>query len=240
MALASSEGWLFLLRWIHFLAGITWIGILYYFNFVQTPFVAETDPPVRSGAIQKLVPRALWWFRWAAMVTFLSGWIYLLHRMGQFGGVREFFATSYGWAIFLGGTLGSFMWANVWFVIWPKQKIVIQNAIDTAGGKPANPAAAPAGARAGVASRTNVLFSIPMLFYMGAASHLPALAENLTPGGKIAMAVISAVIILLIEANALWATPGKGTAKPLATVNGTLWAGFFLAAIFYLLFEILF
>src|SRR3990172_7047377 len=118
--------------------------------------------------------------------------------MGQFGGVREFFATSYGWAIFLGGTLGSFMWANVWFVIWPKQKIVIQNAIDTAGGKPANPAAAPAGARAGGASRTNVLFSIPMLFYMGAASHLPALAENLTPGGKIAMAVISAVIILLI------------------------------------------
>ena len=58
MALASSEGWLFLLRWIHFLAGITWIGLLYYFNFVQTPFFAETEAPVRSGAIQKLVPRA--------------------------------------------------------------------------------------------------------------------------------------------------------------------------------------
>jgi len=240
MALASTEGWLFLLRWIHFLSGITWIGILYYFNFVQTPFFAETEPPVRSGAIQKLVPRALWWFRWSAMVTFLSGWIYLLHRMGQFGGIREFFATSYGWAIFLGGTLGSFMWANVWFVIWPKQKIVIQNAIDTAAGRPANPAAAPAGARGGVASRTNVLFSIPMLFYMGAASHLPDLAENFSRGPKIAMAVISAVIILLIEANALWAAPGKGTAKPLATVTGTLWAGFILAAVFYILFEILF
>ena len=73
MALASSEGWLFLLRWIHFLAGITWIGILYYFNFVQTPFFAETDAPVRSGAVQKLVPRALWWFRWGAMFTFFSG-----------------------------------------------------------------------------------------------------------------------------------------------------------------------
>ncbi|MBI3029373.1 MAG: urate hydroxylase PuuD, partial [Candidatus Rokubacteria bacterium] len=234
MALASSDGWLFLLRWIHFLSGITWIGILYYFNFVQTPFFAETDPPVRSGAIQKLVPRALWWFRWAAMVTFLSGWIYLLHRMGQFGGVREFFATSYGWAIFLGGTLGSFMWLNVWFVIWPKQKIVIQNAIDTAGGKPANPAAAAAGGRAGVASRTNVLFSIPMLFFMGAASHLN-LVETLSPGRKVAMAVISAVIILLIEANALYATAGKGSAKPLATVSGTLWAGFILAAVFYVL-----
>jgi len=239
MALVSSDGWLFLLRWIHFLAGIAWIGLLYYFNFVQTPFFAETEPAVRSGAVQKLVPRALWWFRWAAMVTFLSGWLYLLHRVGQLGGVRDFFATSYGWAIFLGGALGSFMWANVWFVIWPKQKIVIQNAIDTAGGKPANPAAAPAGARAGVASRTNVVFSIPMLFYMGAASHLN-LVQTLSPGRKVAMAVISAVIILLIQANALYATAGQGTAKPLATVKGTLWAGFILTAIFYLLFEILF
>lgn len=239
MALVSSDGWLFLLRWIHFLAGIAWIGLLYYFNFVQTPFFAETEPAVRSGAVQKLVPRALWWFRWAAMVTFLSGWLYLLHRVGQLGGVRDFFATSYGWAIFLGGTLGSFMWANVWFVIWPKQKIVIQNAIDTAGGKPANPAAAPAGARAGVASRTNVVFSIPMLFYMGAASHLN-LVQTLSPGRKVAMAVISAVIILLIQANALYATAGQGTAKPLATVKGTLWAGFILSAVFYLLFEILF
>jgi uncharacterized membrane protein len=239
MALISGEGLLFLFRWVHFLAGIVWIGLLYYFNFVQTPFFAETDPPVRSGAIQKLVPRALWWFRWGAMVTFISGWIYLLHRMGQFGGVREFFAYSYGWAIFLGGTLGSFMWANVWFVIWPNQKVVIQNAIDTAAGKPANPAAAAAGQRAGFASRTNVVFSIPMLFYMGAAKHLPNLADQMTRGGKVAMAVLSALIILLVEANALFGTSGA-TKKPLATVKGTLWAGFILSAIFYLLFEILF
>jgi len=79
MALMSSEGWLFLLRWIHFLAGITWIGLLYYFNFVQVPFFAETEPGVRSGAQQKLLPRVMWWFRWGAMITFLSGWIYLLH-----------------------------------------------------------------------------------------------------------------------------------------------------------------
>ena len=137
MALASSEGWLFLLRWIHFFAGITWIGLLYYFNFVQTPFFAETEAPVRSGAIQKLVPRALWWFRWGAMFTFLSGWLIILHRAHQGG----FFAGSYGWAILLGGLLGTMMWANVWFVIWPNQKIVIQNTLDTAAGRPANPAA---------------------------------------------------------------------------------------------------
>ena len=63
---------MFILRWIHFLAGVTWIGLLYYFNFVQTPFFAETEAPVRIGAIQKLLPRALWWFRWGAMVTFLQ------------------------------------------------------------------------------------------------------------------------------------------------------------------------
>ena len=85
MVLMSADGLLFLLRWIHFLAGITWIGLLYYFNFVQTPFFAETEPPVRSGAIQKLVPRALWWFRWGAMVTFLSGLLIILHRMGVLG-----------------------------------------------------------------------------------------------------------------------------------------------------------
>ena len=77
---------LFFLRWIHFLAGVTWIGILYYFNFVQTPFFAETEAPVRVGAIQKLLPRALWWFRWGAMVTFLAGILIYIMRIGEMGG----------------------------------------------------------------------------------------------------------------------------------------------------------
>lgn len=230
MVLLSSEGWLFLLRWIHFLAGITWIGLLYYFNFVQTPFFGETEPAIRSGAIQKLVPRALWWFRWGAMFTFLSGWIYLLDRVSRIG-----FAGSYSWAILLGGILGTMMWANVWFVIWPNQKTVIQNAIDTAAGRPANPAAAGAGARAGVASRTNVVFSIPMLFYMGAASHLTLPL----PRSGAAFWIVNAVIIALIELNALTATAGQGAAKPLATVKGTLWVGFILAAVFYVWFELI-
>src|SRR5688572_5364389 len=101
MALMTGDGVLFLLRWIHFLAGITWIGLLYYFNFVQTPFFAETEAPVRSGAQQKLLPRAMWWFRWGAMITFLSGVLYLLIRAHQGG----FFLSSYGWAILLGGLI---------------------------------------------------------------------------------------------------------------------------------------
>ena len=231
MALMSGDGFLFLLRWIHFLSGITWIGLLYYFNLVQVPFFGETEAPVRSGAIQKLVPRALWWFRWGAMFTFLSGWLIILHRMGQGG----FFAGSYGWAILLGGLMGSVMWANVWFVIWPNQKTVIANAVNTAAGKPADPAAAPAGARAGLASRTNTMLSIPMLFYMGAASHL-ALP---VPRSGAVFWVVALVILLLIELNALKGAPGQGAAKPLATVSGTIWTGFIVAAVYYVVFEAL-
>jgi len=233
MALFSEAGWLFLLRWIHFLSGITWIGLLYYFNFVQTPFFGETEAPVRSGAQQKLLPRAMWWFRWGAMITFISGWLYFFHWWyGKVG-----FATSSGaWAILLGALLGSIMWANVWFVIHPKQKIVIQNALDTAAGKPANPAAAPSGARAGLASRTNTMLSVPMLFFMGAASHLQGLA---LPRSGLMFWIGAIVVMGLVEINALKGTPGKGAAKPLATVSGTLWAGFILAAILYVWFELL-
>ncbi len=233
MALMSEAGWLFLLRWIHLLAGITWIGLLYYFNFVQTPFFAETEAPVRSGAQQKLLPRAMWWFRWGAMITFISGWLYFFHYW--FGKVG--FASSPGaWAILVGALLGSLMWANVWFVIHPKQKIVIQNALDVAAGKPANPAAAPSGARAGLASRTNTLLSVPMLFFMGAAMHLPGLR---IPSSGLVFWIGVILIMVLVEINALKGTPGKGAAKPLATVSGTLWAGFVLAVVYYAWFEIM-
>lgn len=231
--MGSMGEWVwFLLRWIHFLAGITWIGLLYYFNFVQVPFFAETEPGVRSGAQQKLLPRALWWFRWSAMITFLSGWLYLLGFSIQKNG----FAVPGTWGIFLGGLLGSIMWANVWFIIWPKNKIVIQNALDTAAGKPANPAAAAAGARGGLASRTNVLFSIPMLFFMGTASHMPWLP---VPWSGIVFWVVALAIMVLVEVNALVGTPGKGAAKPLATVKGTLWAGFILTLVYYLWFVVM-
>ena len=125
------------------------------------------------------------------------------------------------------------MWANVWFVIWPNQKVVIQNAIDTAAGRPANPAAAGAGARAGLASRTNTLLSIPMLFFMGAASHLTLPV----PRNGLAFWVVALAILLVVEINALKGTPGQGAAKPLATVKGTLWAGFILTVVYYAWFE---
>jgi uncharacterized membrane protein len=238
MALFSGDGWLFLLRWIHFLAGITWIGMLYYFNFVQTPFFAAAEAPVRVGMITGgLVSRALWWFRWGAMFTFLSGWLYLLHRMGQLG-VGGFFDTSYGWAIFFGGTLGTVMWFNVWFIIWPAQQLVMASAAQVKQGGQAIPEAAPRGQRGGFASRTNTLLSIPMLFFMGAASHLPMFSAT-TGGAKVGALVLLAVVVIAAEVNALVGTTGPGK-KMLSTLKGTFWGGFVLAAIMYLGVEMLF
>jgi len=238
MVLLTFDGWLFLLRWTHFLAGITWIGLLYYFNFVQTPFFATAEPPVRSGMIVGgLVNRALWWFRWGAMFTFVTGWLIILHKMGQLG-VSGFFNTSYGWAIMTGGLLGSLMWFNVWFVIWPAQQLVIGSATQVARGGQAIPEAAARGQRGGFASRTNTMLSIPMLFFMGAASHL-TLFSQASRTGKIGMVIVWIVLLALAEANAMVGTTGPGK-KMLSTLKGTFWAGFILTAIFYLAFVVLF
>ena len=222
---------LFFLRWIHFLAGITWIGILYYFNFVQTPFFAETDAAVRIGAIQKLVPRALWWFRWGAMFTFLAGISIYIARMGEMGG-GLFYSSPYGVTITVGGVMGILMFLNVWLVIWPAQQIVIASTNQVASGGQALPAAAGSARRAALASRTNTVFSIPMLFYMGAASHYPAMVGQ--SGSRALFWIIVLIVIAAVEVNALVGTQGP-TKQPLDSVKGSLWFGFLLAGILFLL-----
>ncbi len=221
---------LFILRWIHFLAGVTWIGILYYFNFVQTPFFAETEAPVRSGAIIKLVPRALWWFRWGAMFTFLAGIIIYLHKMGQSG--ADFFTTNYGVAITIGGLMGTIMFLNVWLVIWPAQQVVIASTTQVAQGGQALPEAAARARRAALASRTNTVFSVPMLFYMGAASHYGGLVGQTSGGAATALLLVTTLIIAAVEANALVGTQGP-TKKPLDSVSGALWFGFILTFVLW-------
>ena len=232
MALFSGEGWLFLLRWFHFLAGITWIGMLYYFNFVQTPFFATADAPVRSGMVAGgLLDRALWWFRWGAMITFITGWLYILHKIGSYGGVGAFLSSAYGIKIFFGGMLGSLMWANVWFVIWPAQQIVMRSAQQVKGGGQAIPEAAARGQRAGFASRTNTMLSIPMLFFMGAAMHL-SMPDAKTAAQVGAGLVLIFLVMLLAEFNAMFGTAGPGK-RMLSSLKATFWAGFILAAILY-------
>ena len=237
------DAWLFLLRWFHFLAGITWIGMLYYFNFVQVPFFAGAEPAVRTGMITGgLVSRALWWFRWGAMLTFITGGLYLLHKWAQFG-LLGFFNQPYGWAIFIGGVIGSLMWFNVWFIIWPAQQVVMASATRVKEGGQAIPEAAARGARGGVTSRTNTMLSIPMLFFMGAASHWAFFMPTARPA-KITMLVVFLIILAIVEGNAVVgpATPDKASAgkKLLSTVKGTFWAGFVLTAIFVIAIKIIF
>lgn len=225
---------LFVLRWIHFLAGITWIGILYYFNFVQTPFFAETEASVRIGAIQKLVPRALWWFRWSAMVTFLAGILMYIMRMSEMG-PGLFYSSSYGVSITVGGLIGTIMFLNVWLVIWPNQQIVIASTNQVASGGQPLPAAAAAARRAALTSRTNTVFSIPMLFYMGAASHYPAMVGGMGPSesrGYYWFIVI--VLVGAFECNALIGTQGVAK-QPLDSIKGALWYGFLLTGILFML-----
>jgi len=230
LALFSYDGFLFVLRWLHFFFGVIWIGHLYYFNFVQGSFFAEIDTATKSICIQKLVPRALAWFRWGAMITMATGVLILAARGHHDGGA--IFQTSWGIAILTGAVLGLLMWGNVWFVIWPNQKVVIQSATQVTAGGQAIPTAAACAARAALASKTNTLFSIPMLFFMGAASHLPI---QISPDSQYAaLAIVLGLIIFALELNAL-----KGKMGPLTTIKGVIHCGFGLTAVLYLIMEIM-
>ena len=212
--LFTSYGIDFLFRWGHFLFGVCWIGLLYYFNFVQTEYFKEAEDSHRSGAIQKLVPRALWWFRWAAMFTFLTGVVLLGYRHA---GIT--------YDITVGATLGTLMFLNVWLIIWPNQKIVIASATQVAQGSEALPEAAGAAPKAALASRTNTLFSAPMLFFMGSSAHLPnGLVMDASPVG---LGVIM-LLILALEGNAIFGKPG-----PMASVNGVIGCSIGLTAVLY-------
>jgi uncharacterized membrane protein len=215
-SLFSADGVQFLLRWFHFLAGITWIGMLYYFNLVQTPFFKNADAAVRSGMVRGVVPVALWWFRWGAMFTFLSGLAML--------GVKHLT----GFGIVVGSLLGTLMFLNVWLIIWPNQKIVIASAEKVAGGGAADPAAAGAAAKAGLASRTNTLFSIPMLFFMASSVHLAQLATPVTSASVLSCLIVFGIIALL-EINAI-----KGKTGPITTVKGVIHMGLLLTLVLYL------
>ena len=190
-------------RSLHVLFGIAWIGLLYYFNFVQAEYVKIADPDAKADVFKKLAPNALWWFRWAALFTFLTG-VILLHQI----------YVRIGTEIILGATMGTIMMLNVWGIIWRNQKIVL-------GMKEGDAAAA--GAKAGLASRTNTLFSVPMLMYMVYSVH----------GGNVGMGIsmnalyLGLGIIFAIEANAIW---GK-MVPAITSVRAVIISSFALAII---------
>ena len=186
----------FFFRYFHVLAGIVWIGMLYYFNFVQTEYFKEAEAGAKSDAMAKLAPRALWWFRWGAMLTFLTG-AYLFHKIGALGTAMP--------AIWVGALAGTFMFLNVWLVIWPNQQIVL-------GMKEGDgPAAA---AKAGLASRTNTLFSGPMLLGMLGNKYL---AVPIAEGGSATGLYVALGTIVALEINALFGGMG-----PMKSVMGVI------------------
>ena len=193
-------------RAFHILFGIAWIGLLYYFNFIQGEYVKVADPDAKADVFKKLAPNALWWFRWAALFTFLTG-VILLHQI----------SVRIGTEIILGATMGTLMMLNVWGIIWRNQKIVL-------GIKEGDAAAA--GAKAGLASRTNTLFSVPMLMYMVYSAHgQDPTGLIIHPEWSGTSLLVGLAIIFAIEANAIW---GK-MLPAIASVRAVIISSFVLA-----------
>jgi uncharacterized membrane protein len=238
-----------LFRALHVLAGITWIGLLYYFNVVQVPaFAAYGDEGrARNFAIDRVAKRALWWFRWSAIVTLVLGLLILGVTKDY---MKDFMTSdSYGGvpgnaAIFVGILFGVTMAANVWMVIWKNQKVVLANAANLIAGGEADPAAAGAGRKALLASRTNFIFSFSMLWFMVGTSHLyQAFFDGDSAGKAWTFVIIAVVLGVAIELLALGKIGGT------AATNKLLWSfeshknamitGGVLWAVLYVLSEIL-
>jgi uncharacterized membrane protein len=167
IALAITGGWneLSLARWIHILSGITWIGLLYYFNVVQTPALAEAG----AGVSKYVAPRALLWFRWGAVATWLTG-VWYLARSSNLVAAFTFGAGSDAVTIpqitiGIGAWMGTIMLFNVWVLIWPNQKKILDMVPATDDEK------AKARKTALYASRINFILSIPMVMCMAGATH---------------------------------------------------------------------
>jgi uncharacterized membrane protein len=153
----NMDWWRFFFRWLHVLSGVMWIGILWYFNFVQTPSMPKIPDEQKPAVSKVIAPTALFWFRWGAMATIVTGLLlasmngYLVQALSLQKGVH---------AIGLGMWLGAIMWFNVWFIIWPNQKKALGMVTVSPEEK------AKAAKLAGMTSRINTMLSIPMLYCM--------------------------------------------------------------------------
>mgnify|MGYP006076943153 FL=1 len=201
----------FLIRWGHLLFGITWIGILYYFNFIQGGYFKQASPEGLADAKAKLAPSALWWFRWGAMFTFITGVVLLggLSHNHQFNN-----------SILIGATMGTLMFLNVWLVIWPAQQVALGM---KEGDGPAS------GAKALLASRTNTLFSAPMVFGMLASPHASQWGGSGYGSSIGGIGLITClVIIAALEVNAL-----VGKQGPMTTVKGVIHSSLALTVVLF-------
>lgn len=238
---AFSDHGAFLFRYFHIIGGVLWIGVLWYINFIQGPYVNSIEAAMQTAAKQKLFPKVMWYFRYGALLTFVTGLLLIGLKgfdpkaglglvIGQ-GTWNAWFAK-----IYPGFMFATIMFLNVWFVIWPRQKKVIA----AANGEKID--GIPAMARRGfLASRTNTLLSVPMLFFMAAANNLQ-IPEVSTAKLQLWI-IVTTVVVLLIEANALLVSndPAKkpATFKPLESVRGVIHMGLFLTILLYVGVEVL-
>lgn len=230
---AFSDHGAFLFRYFHIVGGVAWIGVLWYINFIQGGYVGGLDAAGQTTAKQKLFPKVMWYFRYGALLTFLTG-VALIGLKG-FDPKVALPVGSEQWnawfaKIYPGFMFATIMFINVWFVIWPRQKKVIA----AANGEKID--GVPAMARRGfIASRTNTLLSVPMLFFMAAAQNLTL---NTVSADKLQLwIIIVTAVLLLIEANALLASNDPAakpvTVKPVETVKGVIHMGFILTILLY-------
>src|SRR3970040_2431661 len=158
IGIGTEASWRFFFRWLHVVSGVMWIGLLWYFNFVQTPSMPKIPDEQKPAVSKVIAPAALFWFRWAAMATIVTG--LLLAWMSGYIGKGLLFTSKDHYAIGIGMWLGIIMWFNVWFIIWPNQK----KALGIVQVSPEEKAKA--AKLAGMTSRFNTLLSIPMLYCM--------------------------------------------------------------------------
>jgi uncharacterized membrane protein len=246
-----NPGLQFLARWAHVVVGVCWIGLLFYFNFVQVPSFAKFEAATRNEAIDKLASRALWWFRWAAVFTVVTGLLILLAETDVKGNADLFSSTYWksagGTSIATGILFAIVMFLNVWGVIWRNQKVVIANARNVISGGQADPAAADAGRRAALASRLNTIFTFPMLLFMVGTGNFFTNYSHAANGAlnhKPIYWIITVVIVALFEVNALGIIGGRAVGNITNWIFEDHWraigTGVVLAGVWYALWQIIF
>jgi uncharacterized membrane protein len=246
MELFTQDGLWGAFRMAHVIVGVMWIGLLWFFNFVQTPAYAEMDPAARNNAFDKLTWRAMWWFRWAAMATVAFGILLVGIQSGSDNFYsNDFWQSTAGVTLLIGIIFGFIMLYNVWMVIWPAQQIVIGNARNVQAGGEADPNAAAAARAGAMASRQNTIFSLPLLVFMVGASHFYGYSHfDPEPSGGLWLIylLVGIAVAIILEANALGKVSGRGSSGLnviYETHKNAMYTGFALIVGFYLLAEIM-
>lgn len=249
MELLTRTGFEFGFRWLHVLGGICWIGLLYYFNLVQVPSLPGygDDNVARQKTINLIARRALWWFRWAAIWTLVTGILITgitENYFENFMSEDSLAGIGHNAAISVGMVLGILMAANVWMIIWKNQRVVLANAVGIIEGREADPAAAAAGRKATLASRQNFIFSLSMLFFMVGAGHFYyVFGETATSSNAWTFFIIACVLIALLQLNALGKFGGTATTNkllwPYESHKNAIYTAVALWAVLWILSEIL-